>query len=259
MERSLCWRSSRARQRGITVRAEQPVVDPSIEANLRTVRARIEAAARAVDRPPSEVTLVAVSKAQPDERVLAALAAGQRVFGENYMQEARARWPALRARHPDLRLHMIGPVQTNKAREVVELFDVIETLDRPKLARALAREMTRQGRRPACFVQVNTGEEPQKAGVWPGDADAFIKECRDDLGLPVVGLMMIPPLDEEPSPHFALLAKIARRNALAHLSMGMSADYEIAVQFGATHVRVGSAIFGERPPKTSRGGAEATA
>ncbi len=230
--------------------AEQPVVEQSIEANLRAVRACIEAAARAVERAPSEVTLVAVSKAQPDERVLAALAAGQRVFGENYMQEARARWPALRERHPDLQLHMIGLVQTNKAPEVVELFDVIETLDRPKLARALAREMARQGRRPACFIQVNTGEEPQKAGVWPGDADAFIGECRNDLGLPVIGLMVIPPLEEEPSLHFALLAKIARRNGIARLSMGMSADYEIAVQFGATHVRVGSAIFGERPPKS---------
>ncbi len=234
--------------------AEQPVVEPSIEANLRAVRARIEAAARAVERAPSEVTLVAVSKAQPDERVLAALAAGQRVFGENYMQEARARWPALRERHPDLQVHMIGPVQTNKAREVVELFDAIETLDRPKLARALAREMARQGRRPACFIQVNTGEEAQKAGVRPGDADAFIGECRDDLGLPVIGLMVIPPLEEEPSLHFALLAKIARRNGLAGLSMGMSADYEIAVQFGATHVRVGSAIFGERPPKSGAAG-----
>ena len=196
------------------------------------------------------MTLVAVSKAQPDERVLAALAAGQRVFGENYLQEARARWPALRARHPDLQLHMIGPIQTNKARDVVALFDVIETVDRPKLARVLAREMARQGRRPACFVQVNTGEEPQKAGVWPADADAFVKACRDDLGLPVEGLMAIPPEDEEPSLHFALLAKIAARNGLAQLSMGMSADFEVAVQFGATHVRVGSAIFGERPPKT---------
>ena len=234
--------------------AEQPVVEPSIEVNLRTVRARIEAAARAVERAPSEVTLVAVSKAQPDQRVLAALAAGQRVFGENYMQEARARWPALREHHPDLQLHMIGPVQTNKVPDVVELFDVIETLDRPKLARALAREMARQGRRPACFIQVNTGEEPQKAGVRPGDADALIKECRDELGLPVIGLMVIPPEDEEPSLHFALLAKIARRNGLARLSMGMSADYEIAVQFGATHVRVGSAIFGERPPKSAAAG-----
>ncbi len=229
--------------------AEQAIVAPGVELHLRAIRERIEAAARAVGRAPSEVTLVAVSKAQPDERVRAALAAGQRVFGENYLQEAKARWPSLRAQYPDLQLHMIGPIQTNKAREVVALFDVIETLDRPKLARTLAKEMTRQGRRPSCFVQVNTGEEAQKAGVWPADADAFICECRDQLGLPVEGLMAIPPETEEPSPHFALLAKIAARNDLTKLSMGMSADFEIAVQFGATHVRVGSAIFGARPPR----------
>jgi pyridoxal phosphate enzyme (YggS family) len=231
------------------VNAEQSVVAPEVAANLAAVRARIEAAARTVGRDPAAVTLVAVSKAQPEERVRAALAAGQRVFGENYMQEARARWPALRERHPDLQLHMIGPIQTNKAKDVVALFDAIETVDRPKLARVLAHEMARQGRRPACFVQVNTGEEAQKAGVWPGEADAFIKACREDFNLPVQGLMAIPPEDEEPSLHFALLAKIAKRNALAQLSMGMSADFEIAVQFGATHVRVGSAIFGERPPR----------
>jgi hypothetical protein len=240
-------------ERGITVRAGQSVVDPSIEASLRAVRARIEAAARAADRAPEEVTLVAVSKAQPDERVRAALAAGQRVFGENYLQEARARWAASRAAWPELQLHMIGPVQTNKVRDVVALFDVVETLDRPKLAQALAREMARQGRRPACFVQVNTGEEAQKAGVWPADADAFIAACRDGLGLPVAGLMAIPPEDEEPSLHFALLARIALRNGLAQLSMGMSADFEVAVQLGATHVRVGSAIFGARPPRAASG------
>lgn len=233
----------------MTGHAEQAILADPVAANLRAIHARIEAAARAVGRTPSEITLVAVSKAQPDQRVLAALAAGHRVFGENYVQEARARWPLLRARHPDLQLHMIGAVQSNKAREVVELFDVIETVDRPKLARTLVKEMQRQARHPACFVQVNTGEEPQKAGVWPGDADAFIKQCRDELGLPVVGLMAIPPEGEEPSLHFALLAKIAARNGLAKLSMGMSADFEIAVQFGATHVRVGSAIFGERPPR----------
>jgi len=231
------------------VSAEQSVVAPSIEANLRAVRARIEAAALAVGRAPEAVTLVAVSKAQPEERVHAALAAGQRVFGENYMQEAKARWTPLRAGCPDLQLHMIGPIQSNKAKDVVALFDVIETVDRPKLARVLADEMARQGRRPACFVQVNTGEEAQKAGVWPGDADDFVKACREDLGLPVRGLMAIPPEDEEPSLHFALLAKIAARNGLDQLSMGMSADFEIAVQFGATHVRVGSAIFGARPPR----------
>jgi len=237
----------------MTAQAEQALLIKPIEANLQAIRERIAAAARSVGRSPADVTLVAVSKAQPDERVVAALAAGQRVFGENYMQEARARWPVLREHHPNLQLHMIGPIQTNKAKDVVALFDVIETLDRPKLAEALAREMARQGRHPACFVQVNTGEEAQKAGVWPGDADAFIRACRD-LGLPVVGLMAIPPEDEEPSLHFALLAKIAARNGLAQLSMGMSADFEIAVQFGATHVRVGSAIFGERPPKAAPAG-----
>jgi PLP dependent protein len=229
--------------------ARQAIVAPPVEAGLRAIRERIEAAARAVGRTGAEVTLVAVGKAQPDERVLAALAAGQRVFGENYLQEAKARWPSLRARDPDLQLHMIGPIQTNKARDVVALFDVIETIDRAKLARVLAKEMARQERRPVCFVQVNTGEEPQKAGVWPGAADAFIAECRDELGLPVEGLMAIPPEAEEPSPHFALLAKIAARNGLKKLSMGMSADFEVAVQFGATHVRVGSAIFGARPPR----------
>jgi len=229
---------------------QDAVLSQAVGANLGAVRARIAAAARAAGRDPAAITLVAVSKAQPDERVRAALDAGHRVFGENYVQEAKGRWPDLRARFADLRLHMIGAIQTNKAKDVVELFDVVETLDRPKLARALAHEMDRQGRRLACFVQVNTGEEAQKAGVWPADADAFIRTCRDDLQLPVTGLMAIPPFDEEPSLHFALLARIAERNGLAHLSMGMSADYEIAVQFGATHVRVGSAIFGERPPRT---------
>jgi PLP dependent protein len=181
--------------------------------------------------------------------VLAALEAGQRVFGENYLQPAKTRWPALRERFADLRLHMIGAVQSNKARDVVALFDVIETLDRPKLAAALAKEMAHQGRRPACFIQVNTGEEPQKAGVLPPDAAAFIRHCRDELALPIAGLMAIPPVEEEPSLHFALLAKIAKENGLEQISMGMSADYDIAVQFGATHLRVGGAIFGERPPK----------
>jgi pyridoxal phosphate enzyme (YggS family) len=228
--------------------AGQALGDGTIAANLAAVRARIAAAAAMVGRGPADVTLVAVSKAQPDARVIAALDAGQRTFGENYVQEAKARWPALRRAYPDLQLHMIGPIQSNKARDVVTLFDVIETVDRPKLARGLAAEMARQGRRPVCFVQVNTGEEPQKGGVLPAEADAFVAECRR-LELPVVGLMAIPPEDEEPSLHFALLADIARRNGLGQLSMGMSADYEIAVQFSATHVRVGSAIFGARPPK----------
>jgi PLP dependent protein len=222
-----------------------------VAANLQAIRARIAAAARSVGRDPAAITLVAASKAQPDARIRAALEAGQRTFGENYVQEALARWSARRQRYPDLRLHMIGPVQTNKAREAVAWFDAIETLDRPKLAQALAREMARQERRLPCFVQVNTGEEPQKAGVAPDATDAFVAECRE-LGLDVVGLMAVPPEDDEPSLHFALLGKIAARNGLAQLSMGMSADYEIAVQFGATHVRVGSALFGARPPKTPR-------
>jgi PLP dependent protein len=236
----------------MTGQAEQAAVSSSVADHLRAVRERIAAAARTVGRDPATVTLVAVAKAQPEERVQAALVAGQRIFGENYVQEAKARWQAARSAWPGLELHMIGPIQTNKVKDVVALFDVIETLDRPKLAAALAREMTRQGRRPSCLVQVNTGEEPQKAGVWPADADAFIHECRGELGLPVAGLMAIPPEDEEPSLHFALLAKIARRNDLAVLSMGMSADFEVAVQFGATHVRVGSALFGPRAKAPER-------
>ena len=229
--------------------AEQSVVDPEVVANLRAVRARIEAAARAVGRAPAEVTLVAVSKAQPDERVRAALAAGQRVFGENYMQEARARWPALRERHPDLQLHMIGPIQTNKAKDVVALFDVIETVDRPKLARVLARRWrARGGARPASSRSTPARRRRRRASGRAKRTPSS-EVCREDFGLPVQGLMAIPPEDEEPSLHFALLAKLAARNGLSQLSMGMSADFEIAVQFGATHVRVGSAIFGTRPPR----------
>ena len=228
--------------------AGQAIPEDRVAGNLAAVRARIAEAARSVGREPGEITLVAVGKAQSEDRLIAALEAGQRVFGENYVQEAMARWPALKERYPDVTLHMIGAIQTNKIRDVVGLFDVVETLDREKLARALAREMATQDRRLPCFVQVNTGEEPQKAGVLPSDADRFIEQCRA-LGLPVEGLMAIPPEDEEPSLHFALLAKIARRNGLMKLSMGMSADYEVAVQFGATHVRVGSAIFGARPPR----------
>jgi PLP dependent protein len=227
----------------------QAILEDRVAENLAAVRARIAEVARSVGRDPGEITLVAVGKAQGEDRLRAALEAGQRVFGENYVQEAKARWPALQQRYPGVALHMIGAIQTNKAKEVAGLFDVIETLDRAKLARVLAKEMAAQNRRLPCFVQVNTGEEPQKAGVWPADADAFIEECRE-LGLPVVGLMAVPPEGEEPSLHFALLARIARRNGLAKLSMGMSADYEIAVQFGATHVRVGSAIFGARPARS---------
>ena len=220
---------------------------PGLADRLTVVRGRIAAAARAVGRNAADVTLVAVSKTHDAGAISAAIAAGQRVFGENRVQEAQAKYPALKAAHPDLVLHLIGPLQTNKAKEAVALFDVIETVDRPKLADALAREMERTGRRPRCFIQVNTGEEPQKAGVLPAAADAFIAECRERWRLPVVGLMCIPPLDQEPSPHFALLREIARRHELPELSMGMSADYEIAIRLGATHVRVGTAIFGERP------------
>lgn len=220
----------------------------AVAAQLAVVRARIGVAAKTVGRDPASVTLVAVSKTQSAERIAAALEAGQRVFGENRVQEAAAKWPALKQAWPQVELHLVGPLQTNKAREAVALFDVIETIDRPKLAQVLAAEIARSGRRPACYVQINTGEEPQKAGVMPAAADAFIRLCRDEMSLPVVGLMCIPPVDDEPSLHFALLAEIARRHGLDTLSMGMSADYEIAIKLGATHVRVGTAIFGERPP-----------
>jgi len=218
-----------------------------VAARLKDVRGRIEAAARAVGRDATDVTLVAVSKTHGSPEISEAIAAGHRVFGENRVQEAQAKYPALKVAHPDLVLHLIGPLQTNKVKEAVALFDVIETVDRPKLADALMREMERAGRRPGCFVQVNTGEESQKAGVMPAEADAFIRDCRERLRLPVRGLMCIPPFDQEPSPHFALLREIARRHGLAELSMGMSGDFEIAIRLGATHVRVGTAIFGARP------------
>ncbi|UUX47954.1 YggS family pyridoxal phosphate-dependent enzyme [Nisaea acidiphila] len=217
-----------------------------IAANLQTVRDQIAAAAKTAGRAPDEVTLVAVGKVQPVERVEAALAAGQRIFGENRVQEAQGKWPALKERFPDVTLHLIGPLQTNKAADAIALFDVIETVDRPKLARVLAAEMTKQGRALECFIQVNTGEEEQKAGVLPAEADAFIATCRDEHGLNVTGLMCIPPADEEPALHFALLREIARQHGLEKLSMGMSGDYETAIEFGATHVRVGTAIFGQR-------------
>jgi hypothetical protein len=212
---------------------------------LAEIRERVAAAAREAGRDPDEITLVAVSKVQPLERIEAVLAAGHRVFGENRVQEAAGKWPALRERYPDIRLHLVGPLQTNKVRQAVELFDVIETVDRPKLARKLAEAFEEAGRRLPCFVQVNTGEEPQKAGVMPVDTDAFVAECRA-LGLPLEGLMCIPPVEEEPALHFALLARIAERNGLRGLSMGMSADFERAIAQGATVVRVGSALFGER-------------
>jgi pyridoxal phosphate enzyme (YggS family) len=182
----------------------------------------------------------------PAEGILPALEAGQRLFGENYVQESAAKWPALRERYPDIELHFIGPLQSNKAREAVRLFDVIHTLDRPSLAAALAKEIQREGRSPRLLVQVNTGEEPQKGGVLPTEADAFLSACRDTYGLTIQGLMCIPPAEDLPSPHFALLNRIAARNGLATLSMGMSADFEAAIQLGATHVRVGTAIFGAR-------------
>jgi pyridoxal phosphate enzyme (YggS family) len=217
-----------------------------IAGNLAAVRGRIAAAAGSAGRPDESVALVAVSKTHSAEAVREALVAGHRVFGENRVQEAQAKYPALREAFPDLTLHLIGPLQTNKVRDAVALFDVIESIDRPRLAEALARETERIGRRLPCLIEVNTGEEPQKSGVMPAAADDFIVECRDRLGLPIVGLMCVPPLDEEPSPHFALLREIARRTSLDLLSMGMSADFETAIRFGATHVRVGTAIFGAR-------------
>ena len=215
-------------------------------ARLAEVKARIAAAARAAGREPAEVTLVAVSKTHSSERVRELLAAGQRVFAENRVHEAEAKYPALKAEFPDLELHLIGPLQTNKAREAVALFDVIQSVDRDKLAGVLAKEMARIGRRPDCYIQVNTGEEDQKAGIAPADLDAFAANCRTTHGLPIVGLMCIPPVDEEPALHFALLAKMAARLGLKKISMGMSADYETAVRLGATHVRVGTALFGAR-------------
>jgi pyridoxal phosphate enzyme (YggS family) len=220
--------------------------DPDIVERLRQVREAITRAARDCDRDPGEVTLVAVSKTFPAEAIERALAAGQRIFGENYVQETKAKWPALRERYPDAEVHLIGPLQSNKVKEAVALFDAIHSLDRPSLAEALAKEIERSGRRPRLLVQVNTGEEPQKGGVLPVEADAFIATCRDRYGLTIEGLMCIPPADEPPSPHLALLNKIAAPNGLKILSMGMSADFEAAIQLGATHVRVGSAIFGSR-------------
>ena len=213
---------------------------------LAFVRGEIRKAALGNHRSPDDVTLIAVSKTFPAEAILPVLDAGQRVFGENRVQEAKAKWPDLRARYTDVELHLIGPLQSNKAKEAVMLFDAIHTVDRPKIAEALAAEITKQGRAPKLFIEVNTGGEPQKAGVLPEQADGFIKMCREQYGLAIEGLMCIPPLDQPPAPHFALLAKIAKRNGLAKLSMGMSADYQSAIALGATHVRVGSAIFGER-------------
>ena len=225
----------------------------SVAENLARVRARIREVAMGAGRAADSVTLVAVSKTHEPARIEQVLNAGHRQFGENRIQEAEDKWPLLKAKVPDTTLHLIGHLQTNKVKEAVSLFDVIETLDRPKLARALAKEMAHQGRRLECFVQVNNGEEPQKSGILPREADDFIRLCRVDCGLDVTGLMCIPPLDEEPSLHFALLRVIGERNDLAKLSMGMSADFEIAIAFGATHVRVGTAIFGARQPLPAAG------
>jgi hypothetical protein len=214
---------------------------------LDGVRADIARACRDASRDPSEVTLVAVSKTFPPAAIEPVIAAGQRVFGENRVQEAKAKWPGLIEKHPGIALHLIGPLQSNKAKEAVALFDAVHSVDRPSLCEALAKEIAKQGRSPLLFVEINTGAETQKAGVLPEDADTFLAQCRERYGLTISGLMCIPPFEEAPGPHFALTAKIARRNGLTLLSMGMSADFTTAIQLGATHVRVGSAIFGARP------------
>ena len=228
---------------------EAPPKAPQV-ARWRETLTLIGRAARDADREPEDVTLVAVSKTFGEEEIWPVIAAGQGVFGENRVQEAKAKWPGLRERASalgrDVELHLIGPLQSNKAAEAVALFDWIETVDRPRIAQALAAEMARTGKRPRLLVQVNIGEEPQKAGVAPGEADAFLADCRERLGLTIEGLMCIPPADRLAAPYFALLAKIAARNGLKTLSMGMSADFGVAIQLGASHVRIGSAIFGSR-------------
>jgi PLP dependent protein len=213
---------------------------------ISLVRAEIARAAREAGRDPASVTLVAVSKTFAAEAIEPVIAAGQRAFGENRVQEAKAKWPPLIGRHPGIELHLVGALQSNKTKDAVSLFDAIHSLDRASLAEALGKEIAKQSRRPLLFVEINTGAEPQKAGVLPQDADAFLAACRDRYGLAISGLMCIPPLDEAPAPHFALTAKIAHRNGLSLLSMGMSADYPTAIAFGATHVRIGTAVFGVR-------------
>ncbi|HEX2256306.1 MAG TPA: YggS family pyridoxal phosphate-dependent enzyme [Afifellaceae bacterium] len=215
---------------------------------LEAVRERVAAAARQAGRAPEDVRFLAISKTFHADAIEQMIAAGQRLFGENRVQEAAAKWPALRDRHPQVELHLVGPLQTNKASEAVGLFDAIHSLDRDRLAGALAKEMEKQGRAPTLFVQVNTGEEPQKAGVDPRETAAFLERCHSEHGLAIAGLMCLPPFDEPPGPHFALLAKIAREAGVEHLSMGMSGDFETAIAFGATYVRVGTALFGERKP-----------
>ena len=223
------------------------------ESGLNCINARIDAALERAGRQPGSVSLIAVSKVQPNDRVEAVLSQGHRIFGENRVQEAAGKWPDFRERYDGVELHLIGPLQTNKVRQAVQLFDAIHSVDREKLARKLADEFASSGVQLPCFIQVNTGEEPQKAGCLPAEADAFIQRCREDFGLPVAGLMCIPPADEEPSLHFALLKKIAGRNGLDGLSMGMSSDFESAIALGATHIRVGSAIFGARVPAPPAG------
>jgi pyridoxal phosphate enzyme (YggS family) len=213
---------------------------------LDTVHAEIARACKDAGRELAEVTLVAVSKTFPPEAIEPVIAAGQRVFGENRVQEAKTKWPPLTQKYPGLELHLIGPLQSNKAKEAVALFDAIHSVDRSSLCEALAKEIAKRGRSPLLFVEINTGAEPQKAGVMPQDADRFLRDCHEKYGLEISGLMCIPPFEEPPGPHFALTAKIARRNGLKLLSMGMSADFTTAIQLGATHVRVGSAIFGAR-------------
>ena len=217
-----------------------------VAANLARVKVLIAAAAREAGRAPESITLVAVTKTHGAERIRPALEAGHRVFGENRVQEAKTKWPELRKAYPGLELHLIGPLQTNKVKEAIALFDMIETVDRPKLAAVLAREMAAQGRRPNCLVEVNIGAEPQKSGIAPDDVAAFVAACREDYKLPIVGLMCIPPLGEPPEPFFRRLAELARRSSLPLVSMGMSEDFELAIRAGATHVRVGTAIFGPR-------------
>jgi pyridoxal phosphate enzyme (YggS family) len=224
----------------------QDRTDMDAPSRLKSVRADIAQACAKARRDPAEVTLVAVSKTFGADAITPVLAAGQHVFGENRVQEATAKWPALKADYPAAELHLVGPLQSNKAKEAVALFDAIHSVDRPSLCEALAREIVRQGRTPLLFAEINTGGEPQKSGVLPQEADGFLECCRATYGLPIGGLMCLPPMDEAPAPHFALTAKIAARNGLRLLSMGMSADFAVAIAFGATHVRVGTAIFGER-------------
>jgi len=221
-------------------------ITPPLPSALAAVENEIARACKEARRERSSVTLIAVSKTYAADAITPVIAAGQRVFGENRVQEAKAKWPELMSAHPGLALHLIGPLQSNKAKEAVALFDAIHSVDRPSICEALAKEIISQKRQPELFVQINTGEEPQKAGIAPVDADAFIASCREKYGLSIAGLMCIPPVDDAPAPHFALTAKIAARNGLKNLSMGMSADFAIAIQFGATHVRVGTAIFGKR-------------